>query len=221
MKGINMSKNEAPENTQKALIVAAGKLFTEQGTEGTSIRAIAKMAGTDSSMIKYYFGSKDGLVNAVIDFVLEPWESRTLTSYVRENEHLFATKDGQRQLVAEVIALCFEFMAPDSEIPWKNTFLMQCTQHSHIGLQTVLNKVVIPDSSLFMEIFSRITGNDDAESAHCWSLTFTGAAFLFACNPALIQMAHPGKMLSPSFYRRLQHFCTSEALWALGLADTK
>jgi len=216
-----MSTQPVPENTRKALIMAAGRLFTRQGIEGTSIREIAKMAGTDSSMIKYYFGNKDGLVNAVIDFVLEPWETRNLTNYVRENEHLFATKDGQRQLVAEVIALCFEFMAPDPEMPWKNTFLMQCTQHNHIGLHTVLERIVVPDSTLFMEIFSRITGNDDAESAHCWSLTFTGAAFIFACNPALIQMAHPGRMLSPSFYRRLQHFCTTEALWALGLIDTK
>lgn len=216
-----MAQPTEQENTRIALIKAAGKLFTENGIEGTSIREIAKAAGTDSSMIKYYFGNKDGLIKAVIDFVLEPWESRSLTSYVRENEHLFATKDGQRQLVAEVIALCFEFMAPDAELPWKNTFLMQCTQHNHIGRQTVLEKVVIPDSTLFMEIFSRITGNDDAESAHCWSLTFTGAAFLFACNPALIQMAHPGRMLSPSFYRRLQHFCTCEALWTLGLAENK
>lgn len=216
-----MAKQTPQENTRKALLMAAGKLFTEQGMEGTSIREIAKAANTDSSMIKYYFGNKDGLIKAVIEFVIEPWESRSLAHYVKENEHLFATKDGQRQLVAEVIALCFEFMAPDPELPWKNTFLMQCTQHNHVGLHTVLERIVIPDSTLFIEIFSRITGNDDAESAHCWSLTFTGAAFLFACNPALIQMAHPGRTLSPSFYRRLQHFCTTEALWALGLAEIK
>ncbi|OGV35399.1 MAG: hypothetical protein A2020_06610 [Lentisphaerae bacterium GWF2_45_14] len=216
-----MANYETSENTKRALIIAAGQLFTDRGIEASSIRAIAERAGTDSSMIKYYFGSKDGLISAAIDFVIKPWESRSLTGYVRENEHLFATKDGQRQLVTELISLCFEYMAPDPKIPWKNTFLMQCTQHNHIGLQRVLDKIVIPDSTLFIEVFSRITGNEDAESAHCWSLTFTGAAFLFACNPALIQMAHPGKLLSPSFYRRLQHFCTNEALWALGLIDNK
>ena len=42
-------------------------LFADRGFEGTSIRDLAHEAGVNVAMINYYFGSKEKLVEAIID----------------------------------------------------------------------------------------------------------------------------------------------------------
>ena len=52
------------------ILVAARKLFADEGYEGTTIRAIAAEAAINPSMVIRYFGSKEGLFAAVttLDF---------------------------------------------------------------------------------------------------------------------------------------------------------
>jgi AcrR family transcriptional regulator len=49
------------------LIEVAEQLFGQYGFEGTSIRQLAKEAGVNIAMISYYFGSKEKLVQAIIE----------------------------------------------------------------------------------------------------------------------------------------------------------
>ena len=48
------------------LIVAATELFAEQGFAGTSVREICTRADASVPMISHYFGSKQGLYDAII-----------------------------------------------------------------------------------------------------------------------------------------------------------
>ncbi len=50
------------------LIEITEALFARNGYSETSIRDIAKAAGVNSAMISYYFGSKEKLMEAIIDF---------------------------------------------------------------------------------------------------------------------------------------------------------
>jgi len=45
----------------------AESAFSEFGYEGTSTRLLANRAGINMAMLNYYFGSKDGLLKAVMD----------------------------------------------------------------------------------------------------------------------------------------------------------
>jgi TetR/AcrR family transcriptional regulator, repressor for neighboring sulfatase len=56
-----------PDHDAEALLVAATRLFAERGPENVSIRQIAQAAGVEQDLVLHYFGSKDGLVNAVLD----------------------------------------------------------------------------------------------------------------------------------------------------------
>src|SRR5262249_2427938 len=56
-----------PDRDAEALLVAATRLFAERGPENVSIRQIAQAAGVEQDLVLHYFGSKDGLVNAVLD----------------------------------------------------------------------------------------------------------------------------------------------------------
>jgi len=49
------------------LLISAKHLFATKGFDKTSIRDIANHAGVNSSMISYYFGGKNGLIQAIFD----------------------------------------------------------------------------------------------------------------------------------------------------------
>lgn len=52
----------------KARLIDAGKtLFADRGYAGASVREICKAADASSTMIHHYFGTKEGLFNAIID----------------------------------------------------------------------------------------------------------------------------------------------------------
>jgi AcrR family transcriptional regulator len=50
------------------ILVAAEDLFAEKGFDGTSVRDIAQQAGVNLAMISYYFGSKEKLLESLIEF---------------------------------------------------------------------------------------------------------------------------------------------------------
>lgn len=51
------------------ILAAAQRVLVEKGFSGLTLRAIAKESGDNSAMVQYYFGSKEGLVEAMIDSV--------------------------------------------------------------------------------------------------------------------------------------------------------
>jgi len=59
-----------PEGRRRNILEAATKLFAEKGLEGTSIRDISSEAGEATSIIYYYFESKEDLFYSVATEVL-------------------------------------------------------------------------------------------------------------------------------------------------------
>ncbi len=55
------------DKREHILIVAEG-LFGEKGFDGTSVRDIAQSAGVNLAMISYYFGSKEKLLESLVEF---------------------------------------------------------------------------------------------------------------------------------------------------------
>jgi AcrR family transcriptional regulator len=60
------------EDTRRAILDQARRLFAEQGYERASLRAIARAAGVDPSLIAHYFGSKQGLLTAALELPVDP-----------------------------------------------------------------------------------------------------------------------------------------------------
>lgn len=54
-------------SSEKALIDAAILCFAETGPNDVSVRAIAERAGVNHGLVHHYFGSKAGLVHAVVE----------------------------------------------------------------------------------------------------------------------------------------------------------
>ena len=57
------------EETQEAILLAAVELFTTQGFDGISIKAIEQASGTKRGLVTYHFGDKEQLWRLVADHV--------------------------------------------------------------------------------------------------------------------------------------------------------
>ncbi|MDN5920020.1 MAG: TetR family transcriptional regulator, partial [Pseudonocardia sp.] len=60
------STARSAEETRRALLAAAGELFTSAGYDRTSVRAIAERAGVNQSLLFRYFGNKEALFAQVV-----------------------------------------------------------------------------------------------------------------------------------------------------------
>jgi AcrR family transcriptional regulator len=70
---------------REALLAGAIGHFAEHGVGDTSLRALAEAIGTSHRMLIYHFGSRDGLLAAVVDAV-EQGARDTLARMVEEAE---------------------------------------------------------------------------------------------------------------------------------------
>jgi AcrR family transcriptional regulator len=59
-------------DTRQAILDAARAQFAAKGFQGTSMRAIAKDAGVDASLISHYFGDKSQLLAATMELPINP-----------------------------------------------------------------------------------------------------------------------------------------------------
>jgi TetR/AcrR family transcriptional regulator len=59
----------AANETSERILVAALEIFSEQGFDGTTTRAIAARAGVNLGLLKYYFGTKNDLWKASVERV--------------------------------------------------------------------------------------------------------------------------------------------------------
>jgi AcrR family transcriptional regulator len=60
------------QDTREAILAAARAAFAEKGFDGASIRHIAGAARVDPALVHHYFGTKDQLFVAAMDFPLDP-----------------------------------------------------------------------------------------------------------------------------------------------------
>jgi len=60
---------ERVEQTKRELLEAARTVLTRDGYAGLSTRRVAEVAGTQMSQIQYHFGSKQGMILALFEFM--------------------------------------------------------------------------------------------------------------------------------------------------------
>jgi len=73
-----MSAQRPSRDTRTAILEAAEAVFAEVGFARASIRRIIRRAGVNLAAVHYHFGSKEGLVEAVIQRRVAPINARRL-----------------------------------------------------------------------------------------------------------------------------------------------
>jgi AcrR family transcriptional regulator len=70
--GRRSGRRPGPTETREAILAAARELFAEKGYDGASARAIARAAGVDPALVHHFFGNKEGLFVAAMEFPFDP-----------------------------------------------------------------------------------------------------------------------------------------------------
>ena len=73
------------QSTRELLLSAARTVLNRDGASGLSTRTVAAEAGVNLSLIHYYFGSRDGLLLAVLDSVNRDLLARQHRMYERND----------------------------------------------------------------------------------------------------------------------------------------
>ncbi len=61
-------------DTREHIVAVARQAFGARGYDATSLRGIAADAGVDPGLLVHYFGTKDGLFRAAVEFTVHPGE---------------------------------------------------------------------------------------------------------------------------------------------------
>jgi AcrR family transcriptional regulator len=70
--GRGRGRPSEPSQAREQILAAARRLFLASGYTRVTMRAIAAEAGVDAALISYYFGSKRGLLAAVMQLIVSP-----------------------------------------------------------------------------------------------------------------------------------------------------
>jgi TetR/AcrR family transcriptional repressor of nem operon len=92
----------ANKTTPEAILRSSWSLFHERGYKNTSLQQLADAAGLGKAGLLHHFGSKEGLMHAVIEFGSEWYRTRVLSIAKGEGtiaERLAAMLERQFQLV--------------------------------------------------------------------------------------------------------------------------
>ena len=144
------NKSKEPTGTKLSLIQAAGELFALKGLKGTSTRAIAGKAGSNIGCIHYYFGGKENLYWAAVEYVFH----RRITE---QNVALKVSDKPKAQDVSDVLAelVCRRLRAAcGPDVPaWHNKLLWRTiTDGLVIGRSELIDRVFRPDYDWFCKI---------------------------------------------------------------------
>jgi len=82
------------------ILLAAKKLFAEQGFDGTSVRQICEEAGANVALVSYYFGGKEKVFHALFDYFFVGHRLPEMEEQFKE------PVSGLRLLIREVVRFC-------------------------------------------------------------------------------------------------------------------
>lgn len=114
------------QRSTNALLEAAGELIAEGGFEALTFSAVGERAGYSRGLAAVRFGSKDGLIEALIDRIVGGWSHRNVIPLTRNKTGLEAitilidaiaaqaAKDSKALMV--LYALMFEATGSDDDL---------------------------------------------------------------------------------------------------------
>lgn len=101
------------KNTKHKLLLAAVREFSEKGFQATTVRSIVSRAQVKNlNAIVYYFGGKEGLYRAVLDFMFSEAEKFK----EEENEHAFSSLSVEERIASLIRFLCRAYYSIDTQL---------------------------------------------------------------------------------------------------------
>lgn len=140
------------EATRKRLLNAAGEVFGRVGYERATVREICEAAGTNIASIKYHFGGKFGLYEAVFGF----WFEHAVQKYPVDMGQAEAKTDKQR-LRAFILMMLSRLMGPGKPA-WHGKIIAREMAEPTGVFETAIKSTIRPVFGQLIPIIQNICG---------------------------------------------------------------
>jgi AcrR family transcriptional regulator len=155
------------EETRRRILETAIELFAQLGFPGTSTRAIATRAQVSLPALQYYFGGKQGLHRACIEYITEDVRVRLEPAARRVREALCAGPLSRGQLLALLRSLhdpLLEALATDRPESWALFFARAQSEHNE-AFEAIYQRIGGRLVALMTDIIARLL-EEPATGAH-------------------------------------------------------
>jgi AcrR family transcriptional regulator len=149
---VRAPRNRAGVQTRAVLLSEAERLFAERGIEHVAVRDITEAAGANIAAINYHFGSKRGLIEALVDRGAGEMNRR-------RDAYLDALESGPafslRPLVEALVMPTVEMVQSTADGRYYSQFLSRlATSPEFLAL---VNEAHDPHTNRFLSLLERVT----------------------------------------------------------------
>lgn len=155
------------------LLAAARECFRQHPYGKVTTREIAEIAGSNLAMIHYYFGSKEGLYQAVLGDLARPLDE------------MWKSDEGQLSLES-LVSTHYQVMAPDSDL--NSTLTSALSVEHNPGRDFVLNQLINRQLPQFDALIDSLRASGELDES---------------LDPALLRLSFLNLMWQPLMMREL------------------
>jgi len=180
--------------TRAAILAAAERIFAKAGLAGARTDDIAAAAGVNKALLYYYFKSKDGLYEAVLEDHFREFNQRALA--------VLAEPDAARAVLLRYVSLYFDFIS--SRHRYAALYLQLMTARSQ-SLERLVRKYVVPRTSAFTKLLERGIRAGEfrrIDARHAAISMVSLIVFYFSAAPVLRVLGHTDTYTRANLARR-------------------
>ena len=182
--------------TRAAILSAAEQVFAKAGLAGARTDDIAAAAGVNKALLYYYFKSKRGLYEAVLDDHFREFNRRALA--------VLAAPDAARTVLLRYVSLYFDFISTRHR--YASLYAQMMTARGQ-PLERLVRKYFVPRTTAFNKLLERgiRTGEFRRTDARHTAISLVGLiVFYFSAAPVLRVLGHADAYTAANLRRRKQ-----------------
>ena len=171
--------------TRNRLIEAGLDIFGVHGFAAATTRTIADRAGVNLAAIPYHFGGKEGLYNAVIEFIVTTVQQNLTPIVSGINERLgdpALTREEASALLDELLSALIDFIVGSPQASRFSRIILREQMTPSNSYASIYRGVMQPTLTVIARLVGIITGRGFTEESQIRAFMFTGQimAFRFA-----------------------------------------
>jgi AcrR family transcriptional regulator len=139
------------DSTRARLVRTAERLFARHGIDAVSLNEIVHAAKVSSAAIHYHFGSREGLIEAIVEARQPAWETLA--------RDMLAALEGKADVTPrEVVAVMVEPIVALKSDPWGDDYLRMLSDLAgHRRHAAILYRLAEPYTQAYLKQLARVT----------------------------------------------------------------